>query len=36
MIGELSWINGLIYIRSHPEDYDLWVQLGNRGWSWDD
>ncbi len=23
-------------IRSQPEDYDHWAQLGNRGWSWDD
>src|SRR6185437_11597180 len=29
-------INGLIYIRGQPEDYDHWSQLGNRGWSWDD
>jgi choline dehydrogenase len=31
-----SSINGLIYIRSQPEDYDYWAQLGNRGWGWDD
>jgi choline dehydrogenase len=31
-----SSINGLIYIRGQPEDYDHWAQLGNRGWSWDD
>ena len=23
-------------IRSQPEDYDHWAQLGNRGWGWDD
>ena len=23
----------MIYIRSQPEDYDHWAQLGNRGWS---
>ena len=36
MIGGSSSINGLIYIRGQPEDYDHWGQLGNRGWSWDD
>ena len=36
MIGGSSSINGLIYIRGQPEDYDHWAQLGNRGWSWDD
>ena len=29
-------INGLIYVRGQPEDFDHWAQLGNRGWSWDD
>jgi choline dehydrogenase len=35
VIGGSSSINGLIYIRGQPEDYDHWAQLGNRGWSWD-
>jgi choline dehydrogenase len=33
VLGGSSSINGLIYIRSQPEDYDHWSQLGNRGWS---
>lgn len=33
VLGGSSSINGLIYIRSQPEDYDHWAQLGNRGWS---
>src|SRR5690348_17520201 len=33
--GSLS-INGLIYIRGQPEDFEHWAQLGNRGWAWDD
>ncbi|HTW52585.1 MAG TPA: GMC family oxidoreductase N-terminal domain-containing protein, partial [Stellaceae bacterium] len=36
VIGGSSSINGLIYIRGQPEDYDHWQQLGNRGWGWDD
>jgi len=35
VLGGSSSINGLIYVRSQPEDYDHWAQLGNRGWSWD-
>ena len=36
VVGGSSSINGLIYIRGQPEDYDHWAQLGNRGWSWGD
>jgi choline dehydrogenase len=36
VIGGSSSINGLVYIRGQPEDYDHWAQLGNRGWTWDD
>jgi choline dehydrogenase len=35
VLGGSSSINGLIYIRSQPEDYEHWAQLGNRGWGWD-
>src|SRR5438105_3137612 len=35
VLGGSSSINGLIYIRGQPEDFDHWGQLGNRGWSWD-
>jgi choline dehydrogenase len=35
-LGGSSSINGLLYVRGQPQDYDHWAQLGNRGWSWDD
>jgi choline dehydrogenase len=36
VLGGSSSINGLVYIRGQKEDFDLWRQLGNAGWSWDD
>lgn len=35
-LGGSSSINGLLYVRGQPEDYDHWAQLGNRGWGWHD
>ena len=34
-LGGCSSINGLIFIRGQPEDYDRWAQAGNVGWDWD-
>mgnify|MGYP003694078723 CR=1 FL=1 len=29
-----SAINGLVWVRGQPLDYDTWAQMGARGWSW--
>jgi choline dehydrogenase len=36
VLGGSSSITGLIYIRGQKQDFDLWRQLGNTGWSYDD
>ncbi|MDA8587267.1 GMC family oxidoreductase N-terminal domain-containing protein [Rhodobacteraceae bacterium] len=36
VLGGSSSINGLLYVRGQPEDYDGWSQMGCTGWSWDD
>jgi len=36
VLGGSSAINGLVYLRGQPADYDHWRQLGNAGWSWDE
>jgi choline dehydrogenase-like flavoprotein len=33
VLGGSSAINGLVYIRGQKEDFDLWRQMGNPGWS---
>lgn len=35
-LGGSSSINGLLYIRGQEEDYNVWRQLGNAGWGWND
>jgi choline dehydrogenase len=36
VLGGTSSINGLIYIRGQKEDFELWRQMGNVGWSYAD
>lgn len=36
VLGGSSSLNGLVYVRGQPEDYDRWVQMGNPGWSWEE
>ena len=35
-LGGSSSINAMIYIRGHSSDYDNWVDMGAKGWGWDD
>ncbi|MCC1494601.1 GMC family oxidoreductase [Cognatishimia sp. F0-27] len=36
VLGGSSSLNGLLYVRGQPQDYDRWRQMGNPGWGWDD
>src|SRR3546814_7711696 len=35
-MGGSSSINGMLYVRGFPQDFDHWRQKGNVGWGWDD
>ena len=36
VLGGSSSLNGLLYVRGQPQDFDTWAQLGCNGWSWDE
>lgn len=36
VLGGTGAINGMIYMRGQPEDFDGWRNAGCEGWAWDD
>jgi choline dehydrogenase-like flavoprotein len=34
MLGGSSSINGMVYVRGQPEDYDGWAAMGLKSWGW--
>ena len=36
VLGGSSSINGMVYIRGHPSDFDRWHEAGCTGWSFED
>lgn len=34
VMGGTGSINGMLYVRGTPSDFDGWAKLGNRGWSY--
>jgi choline dehydrogenase len=35
-LGGSSAVNGMVYVRGFPTDYDRWSKAGCEGWAWDD
>ena len=36
VIGGSSSINGMVWVRGHPRDFDHWAAVGAAGWGWAD
>ena len=36
VVGGTGAINGMVYFRGQPQDYEDWVAAGNAGWGWSD
>jgi choline dehydrogenase len=35
VVGGGSSVNGVVWVRGHPVDFDRWAKLGCDGWDWD-
>jgi choline dehydrogenase len=35
VVGGSHALNGMIWVRGNPADYDHWAYLGNAGWAWE-
>jgi choline dehydrogenase-like flavoprotein len=35
-LGGSSSVNGMVYVRGHPGDYDDWESMGCTGWGWNE
>ena len=35
-LGGSSSINGMVYVRGHPRDFETWREMGAQGWGWAD
>jgi len=35
VIGGTGSINGMVYMRGNPRDYQVWTQMGCTGWDWE-
>jgi choline dehydrogenase len=36
VLGGSSSINGMVFVRGHPRDFDTWAAMGADGWAWAD
>jgi choline dehydrogenase len=34
VLGGSSSVNGVVWVRGHPGDFDRWAELGCEGWDW--